>query len=104
MGPVNIPEEMRERLTRWLEDGQTQLGLIRCLLDDYERLQGVAEAAERECERLRGCSTRPSASAAGSRRRSTRARSSVTPSVSSGARPNATPGSGRRSPPRCPAS
>jgi chromosome segregation ATPase len=53
MGPVNIPE-MRERLTRWLEDGQTQLGLIRWLLDDYERLQGVAEAAERECERLRG--------------------------------------------------
>jgi signal transduction histidine kinase len=53
MSTVKIPE-VRERTTRWLEDGQTQLGLIRWLLDDYEQLQGVAEAAERECERLGG--------------------------------------------------
>jgi chromosome segregation ATPase len=48
--------ELRERASRWLEDGQSQLNLVLGILNDYDRLQGVAETAERECERLRGAS------------------------------------------------
>ncbi len=45
--------EARQRIIRWLEEGQSQLGAVLGILHDYERLRGVAEAAERECERLR---------------------------------------------------
>lgn len=45
--------EARERVIRWLEEGQSQLGAVLGILHDYERLQGVAHAAEQECERLR---------------------------------------------------
>jgi chromosome segregation ATPase len=48
--------ELRERATRWLEDGQSQLNMVLGILNDYDRLQGVADAAERECERLRSVS------------------------------------------------
>lgn len=46
--------ELRERATRWLEEGQSQLNMVLGILNDYERLQAVAETAERESERLRG--------------------------------------------------
>lgn len=46
--------EARERAVRWLEDGQGHVGTVLGLLNDYHRLQGAHESAERECERLRG--------------------------------------------------
>lgn len=49
-----VDTESRERLGRWLEDGQAQLGAAVGLLKDYERIMGAAEAAEAELERLRG--------------------------------------------------
>jgi predicted RNase H-like nuclease (RuvC/YqgF family) len=50
---ISTASEVRERVIRWLEDGQGQMAAILGILNDYERLRGVAEAAERECERLR---------------------------------------------------
>jgi chromosome segregation ATPase len=45
--------EARDRVVRWLEEGQGQLSTVLAILHDYDRLQGVASAAEQECERLR---------------------------------------------------
>jgi len=45
--------EARERVVRWLEDGQGQISAVLGMLHDYDRLNGVAQAAEQECERLR---------------------------------------------------
>ena len=45
--------EARERVSRWLEEGQGELSAILSIRHDYERLHGVAQAAERDCERLR---------------------------------------------------
>ena len=45
--------DVRERVIRWLEDGQGELGAILGILHDYERLHGVVQAAERDRERLR---------------------------------------------------
>jgi chromosome segregation ATPase len=46
--------EDRQRVDRWLEEGQYLLGrIIPALLDDRERLQTKLETAEQECERLR---------------------------------------------------
>lgn len=45
--------EARERVIRWLEEGQGELSAILGILHDYERLHGVAQAAERDRERLR---------------------------------------------------
>jgi len=45
--------EARERVVRWLEDGQGQISSVLAMLHDYDRLNGVAQAAEQECERLR---------------------------------------------------
>ncbi len=45
--------DVRERVIRWLEDGQGELGTILGILQDYERLHGVVQAAERDRERLR---------------------------------------------------
>jgi len=45
--------EARERVVRWLEEGQSQLSAVLAIMHDYERVQGVAQAAEQECERLR---------------------------------------------------
>jgi len=50
-GAVNV--EARERVVRWLEEGQSQLGAVLSILHDHERLQTTARAAEQECERLR---------------------------------------------------
>ena len=45
--------EARDRVVRWLEDGQGQISAVLAMLHDYDRLNGVAQAAEQECERLR---------------------------------------------------
>ena len=45
--------EARERVMRWLEEGQGELGAIVSIVQDYERLHAVAQAAERDRERLR---------------------------------------------------
>ena len=48
------PGEDRQRIDRWIEESQYLIGrLIPTLLDDRERLKGVSEAAEQECEKLR---------------------------------------------------
>ena len=49
-------KEVREQATHWIEDGQRQLGVLLGLLNDYDRLLELAEASERENERLRGMS------------------------------------------------
>lgn len=45
--------EARERINRWLEEGQGQLSAVLGILHDYERLQTQVQDAERESERLR---------------------------------------------------
>lgn len=45
--------EVRERLIRWVEEGQSLLGVLLGFLYEYERLKKAADTAERECERLR---------------------------------------------------
>jgi hypothetical protein len=45
--------EARQRLTRWIEDGQSVLGVVPWLFDENGRLRAAAEAAEGECARLR---------------------------------------------------
>lgn len=46
--------ESRERVARWIEEGQYVVGrVIPGLLDQHERLRGTAELAERECMKLR---------------------------------------------------
>ncbi len=48
------PGEDRQRVDRWIEESQYLIGrLIPTLLDDRERLKGVAGAAEQDCEKLR---------------------------------------------------
>ncbi len=44
--------DVRERASQWIQDGQSQLGILLGILNDYDRLRDVAESAERECERL----------------------------------------------------
>ena len=52
MDPFAV-EEARQRLARWVEDGQSVLGVVPWVFDEHERLRTVAETAERECARLR---------------------------------------------------
>ena len=48
------PGEDRQRIDRWVEESQYLIGrLIPTLLDDRERLKGVAEATEQDNEKLR---------------------------------------------------
>lgn len=49
-------KEVREQAGHWLEDGQRHLGVLLGLLNDYDRLLELAEASERENERLRSLS------------------------------------------------
>lgn len=49
---VATTTEVRERATQWVQDGQSYLGVLLGILNDYDRLRDTAEAAERECERL----------------------------------------------------
>jgi len=52
---VGESQEVREQVSRWIEDGQNHyLGAVSRVLQDYDRLQGVVESAERENEQLRG--------------------------------------------------
>jgi hypothetical protein len=44
--------DARQRLTRWIEDGQAVLGVMPWLFDEQERLRISNEAAARECVRL----------------------------------------------------
>jgi ElaB/YqjD/DUF883 family membrane-anchored ribosome-binding protein len=46
-------EEARQRLARWLEDGRSVLGVVPWLFEENERLRAAADAADRECARLR---------------------------------------------------
>ena len=46
-------EETRQRVARWVEDGQSVLSTVPWLFDENERLRAAAEAAERESARLR---------------------------------------------------
>ena len=46
-------EDARDRASRWLEDGRSLARVLLEVFDGYDRLRGMAEAAERECERLR---------------------------------------------------
>ena len=52
MDPYAI-EDARRRLTRWIEDGQSVLGVVPWLFEENDRLRAAAEAADRECARLR---------------------------------------------------
>ncbi len=45
--------ELRERVSRWIEDGQGQMSALLAILNNYDRLEGVAESAQRERDRLR---------------------------------------------------
>ena len=45
--------EVRQRLARWVEEAENVLGVVPALFDEHERLRIMAEAAERECARLR---------------------------------------------------
>ena len=48
-----VAGEMRERMTRAIEEVQGLLGGILGFLDEYERLRVLTDTAQRECERLR---------------------------------------------------
>ena len=52
MDPFAI-EEARRRLTRWIEDGQSVLGVVPWVFEENDRLRTAAEATDRECARLR---------------------------------------------------
>jgi uncharacterized coiled-coil DUF342 family protein len=45
--------EVRQRMTRWAEEGQSVLRSLPGILAENDRLRARAEAAEQECERLR---------------------------------------------------
>ena len=52
MDPFAI-DDARRRLTQWIEDGQSVLGVVPRLFEENERLRAAAEAASRECASLR---------------------------------------------------
>jgi hypothetical protein len=43
----------QEEVLRWLEDGPTALAGIRCIVQEGTNLKRIAEAALKDCERLR---------------------------------------------------
>lgn len=45
--------EVRERVIRWIEEGQSLLGILVGFLYEYERVRKRADAAEAECDQLR---------------------------------------------------
>lgn len=52
---VGESQTVREQVSRWIEEGQNNyFGAISRVLQDYDRLQGAVESAERENEQLRG--------------------------------------------------
>jgi len=46
-------EEARQRVGRWIEDGQSVLGVVPWMFDEHERLRTALAAAEGDCARLR---------------------------------------------------
>jgi len=52
MDPFAI-EDARRRLDRWIEDGQSVLGVVPWLFEENDRLRSAAETSDRECARLR---------------------------------------------------
>lgn len=53
MSSVSTTADVRERVGRWIEDGQNQLSTLLVIVNDYDRLRELAESTERECQRLR---------------------------------------------------
>lgn len=53
MSSVSTTADVRERVGRWIEDGQNQLSTLLVIVNDYDRLRDLAESTERECQRLR---------------------------------------------------
>ena len=52
MASADAPE-VRERVGRWIEEGQSLLGVLLGFLYEYERMLNLADSTQRECERLR---------------------------------------------------
>jgi hypothetical protein len=48
-----VADGTRERVARWIEEGETLFGLLPRLLDENAHLRAGAAAATRECEELR---------------------------------------------------
>jgi len=46
-------DEARQRVARWIEDGQSVLGVVPWMFDEHERLRTALAAAEGDCARLR---------------------------------------------------
>lgn len=46
-------DEARQRLARWIEDGQSVLDVVPWLFDEHDRLRASTASAERESARLR---------------------------------------------------
>lgn len=51
---TSVAGEERERAIRWIEEGRNVLDVLLGVLNDYDRLKGEAEAAEKERDRLQG--------------------------------------------------
>ncbi len=49
--------EEREQVIRWMDEGKTVLGIIIKILNDFDRLNGALDAAEKETQRLQGMLT-----------------------------------------------
>ncbi|MBI4591700.1 MAG: hypothetical protein HY725_22970 [Candidatus Rokubacteria bacterium] len=45
--------EARQRLSKWLEEGQSLFSQLEGVIDESGRLRARAEASEQECEKLR---------------------------------------------------
>ena len=45
--------ETRQRLTKWIQEGQSLFGLFQGVLEENEQLKARVGTSEQECERLR---------------------------------------------------
>ncbi len=54
---TSVAGEEREHVIRWMDEGRTVLGIIIKILNDFDRLNGAVEAAEKEAQRLQGMLT-----------------------------------------------
>jgi chromosome segregation ATPase len=43
----------QEQVLRWMEEGQTALAAIRCMVQEGTNLKRIVEVTQKECERLR---------------------------------------------------
>lgn len=50
---TTLTPDARQRVMKWIGEGQNLLTLLPGLLEESERLRGRAETLEQECERLR---------------------------------------------------